>query len=264
LNAARPLELRQLDERRQQVRASLIRARALFGQRLADYSQRGSIDSILGAYEPGTHVNLDIAFADVLAVQSELRSLETQAEVIAINERNAQKLQATLIGLERQLEVSETHLARLVARAPASGVVLTENMEQMLGAAVREGELLMEIGDPTAWQAVFYVGERDIDEIHVGDRVTTELPVVDRDRPLLAGEVTFVAGQPSTLSPPQAAPQLSSPALYRVTASVTFGQGVQSPITLKRGYTVRGHVITRSGRLLNLLWQQLRHGSSRS
>ncbi len=83
-----------------------------------------------------------------------------------------------------QRELSEHMMAKAQVTAPFDGLIVSGDLSQQLGAAVRKGQQLFEIAPMDAWRVVLEVPEGDIAHIKVGQRgrlVLTAMP----DRPLL-------------------------------------------------------------------------------
>jgi hypothetical protein len=140
-------------------------------------------------------------------------------------------------------------------------VVLTEQIERLGGSYVREGELLLEVADLDEWRVNLYVAERDVHKIRMGDSVKVEVQAFNaEDEDRLRGSVVFVAPEP--IAPAQTAQGTAAPTagvgLYRVVAQLNQKQLAEMGIEkFRRGYTVQGQIITRSGRIITLLWDYL-------
>ncbi len=257
------LEERQHADLLTQARARLIKAKAAYRKSLAENGFSVSSDSMLSSYAIGNHVGIDIVLADVLAAEADVHYNGAQAELLSVNKLNIEKQRVELEQSEKQIHTISERLRRLSISSPAAGIVLTEQIERLAGAYVREGELLLELANPDQWQATLYVKEQDIYRIHTGDVVKMEMPAFHSlDDDLLYGRVASVGVEP--ISPNQKI----SPAfagLYRVTAILdhqplaNFGRE-----KLKRGYSVRGMIITKSGKIITLLWNYLKEKTQNS
>ncbi|MGH7454213.1 MAG: HlyD family secretion protein, partial [bacterium] len=246
-----------------QARARLIKAKAAYRKSLAENGFSVSSDSMLSAYAIGKHVGIDVVLADVLAAEADVHYNGAQAELLSVNKLNIEKQRVELEQSEKQIHTISERLRRLSINSPAAGIVLTEQIERLAGAYVREGELLLELANPEQWQATLYVKEQDIYRIHAGDVVKMEMPAFHSlDDDLLYGRVASVGVEP--ISPNQKInPTFAG--LYRVTAVLDY-----QPLAnfgrekLKRGYSVRGMIITKSGKIITLLWNYLKEKTQNS
>lgn len=96
---------------------------------------------------------------------------------------------------EAQLKQTDEMLARAELRAPFSGLVVSGDMTQSIGAAVRRGDVLFEIAPLESYRVVIQVDESQITDIAVGQTgklQMTALPdqffdiVVERITPIAA------------------------------------------------------------------------------
>lgn len=252
--AARDADQHQLAERIRQGQAALVRTRASLRQRLVDFGLPDKVDSMLRDYRVGTYTAIDIAIADVQAAGSQLRSSVREGEDTIARLLALEGKRAALERLTWQLRRARTMRGRLLVRAPATGIVLTEGVEQLTGAAVREGDLLLEIADPRTWHATLYVSERDVHKVHLGDLAKIEVQALAREHDLLQGRVTFIAEDPVGWEAPSPG---RSPRMYRVVATIDGSSLSRMRGDLHRGYSVRGKVISSSGRILTLVWAYL-------
>lgn len=259
--AGTPIERRQFGERRMGTEARLSSARAALLQRMVEHGFGTSVDSLLQAYRPGSHVVLDQAVGEVRAAESELRLNASEADMLALRSFDEARAAAEMDRLQAQIEETRERMARTTLTAPGGGVVLTEQLERLSGAFVREGETLLEIAERGEWRVTMGVTERDVNRIRLGDPVRFEiLAFSERDRRQLQGRVVHVAGEPGTAGEAgtvaTAAP--TAPGSYRVVAELDPGElDVEAIERLRRGYTVEANVVTRSGRIAALGWQYL-------
>jgi multidrug resistance efflux pump len=78
-----------------------------------------------------------------------------------------------------QRRLSETMLARTSVRAPLDGLVVSGDLSQSMGAALKKGQTLFEISPLDAYRLILQVDETDIDALAVGQRgnlMLTALP----------------------------------------------------------------------------------------
>ncbi|HEX8244779.1 MAG TPA: efflux RND transporter periplasmic adaptor subunit [Longimicrobium sp.] len=262
---ADPLQRAQNGERATQARQRLASALAMLRQRMVEYDLGTNSDSLLAAYVPGRHVTLDQAVSEVRSAQAELRVSGAEGGLQELSRFDREKLDTQMDQLRAQIAAVRARLGQLSISAPVDGVVLTEQLERLPGAFVREGEQLMELGGTKEWQVQLTVSERDVHKITVGDSVKVELPAFDEsERQQLGGRVNYVAPEPLGAGSASAQPDRATaaapagPGVYRVTATLDRSQLEKMGIeNFRRGYSVQGNVITRSGRIITLLWNYL-------
>ena len=255
-----PLQARQEAQRAEQARARLNSALATLRQRMVEYDLGTNLDSLLAAHRPGRHVAVDQAVGEVRSAEAEVRYSGSAADLAALSRFDRERLDTELERLDAQIRTIRERLARTEVRAPADGVVLTEQIERLPGAAVTPGTSLLEVADVAQWRTELRVAEADVHKIQVGDSVKVEVAALDQDeRDLLGGRVVFVASEPLGAEGGAAAAAAGAPGAYRVVAALDRRQldevGIEK---FRRGYSVQGHVITRSGRILTLLWNYVR------
>jgi len=77
---------------------------------------------------------------------------------------------------EAQLSLLNEQLTRTKIVAPFDGVVISGDLSQSLGAPVERGQVLFEVAPLNAYRVIAEVDERDINEIHIGQRSELVLP----------------------------------------------------------------------------------------
>jgi RND family efflux transporter MFP subunit len=88
----------------------------------------------------------------------------------AINVIRAQVEQA-----DAQIKLLDEQLSRIKLRAAISGLVVSGDLSQMIGAAVQRGQLLFEVAPLDSYRVILNVDEREIGRIEIGQ--TGELVV---------------------------------------------------------------------------------------
>lgn len=253
--ASTPLEARQQREKVDRGQARLTTARATLLQRMVEHGVGTNVDSLLAAYRPGQHVTLDLAVGEVRSAEADLRLTGTETDMLALRGYEERKTGTLIDQLRAQIGEAEQRVTRTTVRAPATGVVLTDEVERRLpGALVQEGQTLLEVGDLGDWRVTMLIAERDVNKIRVGDPVRLEVQAFsERDRRQLEAKVTHVAAEPVTVENASGAAQ--SAGVYRVVASLDRGQVQQGELErFRRGYSVSANVVTRSGKILALAW----------
>lgn len=244
---AAPIEVAIQRERIAQADAERVRARSELLRHLTDFGIHTSPEESLATYRPGESVARDDVVAGVLEAESRFRSEQARAELLALKSLDVEELRAAGRRIAADMRFVRERLRRGELRAPRPGVVLTEQVEQLVGATVNAGDLLFEVADVRSWQAVLRVRQSDVNRVQLGDTVRAEIPALlpDRRDPI-DGTVTFVASEPL----------LGGEGGYRVL--VDLDSTAITPVDrvlLRRGYDVNGIIVTRSISLLRLLWR---------
>lgn len=130
--------------------------------------------------------------------KSEYETLKQRLELLKSRYRERIENKKNEIGsLERSYKFMEDKLRNTVIVSPLSGTVLTPNIEELKGAKLSEGDVVLEIGDLTEMDFVTLVGERDIPRIKVGQNVKIFINAFPHRRyKVFEGEVTLVSQEP--------------------------------------------------------------------
>jgi multidrug resistance efflux pump len=130
---------------------------------------------------------------DEALMASELAEAESNYTLAAAmpREEEIEQSQARLAVLERRKMLLDEELALAEIRAPISGKVVTQNMEQLRDRAVIPGEELARIVDYTMVRARLSVPEKDLADVAHGSRIVLK----SRAHPLrnFEGKVDFIA-----------------------------------------------------------------------
>jgi hypothetical protein len=99
----------------------------------------------------------------------ELRRKHRQA--LAAQDRAAMVVLAAQIRqVEAELALVKDKLARVILRAPFSGMVVSGDLRQLLGTPVEQGKILFQIAPLDAYRVILQVDERDISQIESGQK----------------------------------------------------------------------------------------------
>jgi multidrug resistance efflux pump len=223
------------------IRAEVIRARATVTDRLAAHGFKTDLETMLREYVAGSHVQVDQAVADVLALEAGLQEEQARLDLLELKRYEIQSRLDRITHLSEQIRITETRRQRQRIVAPAPGIVLTDRIERRKGALVREGDVLLELSSEQQWQAHFSVREQDIHKVKVNDPVKIELQAFrEDDRVIVAGIISSLSAEP--LRSGQEA-ETGSGRGYRVTASLDKYEVSQiGSAVLKPGYTVDGRL----------------------
>ena len=251
--AETPLEQRQQAERLSSARADLNTARANLLRTMVEHGFGTNVDSMLAVHRPGRHVMLDEAAGRVRSAEAQIRLSSAEGDKLDLRGYDRQSAQADMDRLSAQIRETEERIARTTLAAPSAGVVLTDQLEKLTGSYVREGDMLLEIGDLGDWRVTMMVPERDITKVRVGDLVRLEVQAFgQREREQMDGRVVHVASEASS---PAGGEAPAGPGMFRVIASLDPAQVEAVDLErFRRGYSVRANVVTRSGRVAWLAW----------
>jgi multidrug resistance efflux pump len=243
---ALPLNSRMAVEKVAEAEANLLRSRARLREGLIDLSMTGEVDSTLKRYVAGTSTRIDLLLADVHTAEAGVRAARIALEAARLDSMDIARRR---IELERLLGDSLNALARqerLRIRAPAFGIILTDDVQRLVGSQLQAGESFMEVADSQGWRVVMQIAERDVQEVRVGQLASIELPAIrELDGRRLYGRVESVSAQPVGSGPDK-----SESTSYRAIISLNPAQSDSvGPTLLRRGYSVRGKIITRRGRI---------------
>lgn len=261
--ALQPIERDEQQFQTEQARAQLIAARAELREQLANYGYPTDIDEVLETYDTGEHIAIDRALSEVIRSQSALNASRKAVDRLGLARFDLRQQEAQIQKLDAQIATLEARLDRLVLRAPTDGVILTEQVERLPGRLVRQGDILFEVAEIDEWRVQLLVGQQDIHEIKLGDEAKLEIVAFKSEKKnLLFGRVESVASEPmgrATTDPSAGAGPLAGRGMYRVTVVLDESE-IESVgrARLREGYTVEGKIITRSGRIVTLVWRYLR------
>ncbi|MCK9230533.1 MAG: HlyD family efflux transporter periplasmic adaptor subunit [Syntrophales bacterium] len=93
---------------------------------------------------------------------------QLQEAIAQRNRAEANVIRAQLDQALAQLELAESKLDRVAIRAPFDGIVLSGDLSQRLGGAVRQGEELFQIAPLDAYRVILKVDESDIADVEEG------------------------------------------------------------------------------------------------
>lgn len=248
-----PLEARSVAEKRAEADAALVRASATLRQRLVEHGFEPDIDRVRQTYRLGSNVAIDAGLADVMAAEAASRTAHIEAERLGLKDIEQSRQVEQLSEIDVQIATLQQRISRLTLHAPAAGIVLTDGLERLPGTMLQEGTPVMEIAEEGGWRAVLLVAERDVSRIRVGDETLVELRAFGRvDAPELRGTVITVGAEPSPGS--AQADRRLFPVTVRLAPEDLRAVGMER---LRRGYTAQARIVTRSERMINLLWEYL-------
>ncbi|HEU4560623.1 MAG TPA: HlyD family efflux transporter periplasmic adaptor subunit [Longimicrobium sp.] len=249
-----PLEARTVQEKRAEADAELVRTRALLRQRLVEYGFSPDIEEVRRTYRMGSHIAIDQALASVMTAEAAARNARIEVDRLGLKTIEQSRQQQQLAELDYQVTTLEQRISHLTLHAPAHGIVLTEGLERLPGKVLKEGEALLEISEDDEWRAELLVAENDVSRIRVGDEAQVELQAFGRvNSPEIRGNVLTVGAEPAAGSPQQPGNRMF-PVMVRLNRQDLESVGMER---LRRGYTANAKIVTRSERMITLIWEYL-------
>lgn len=247
-----PLEVRSVAEKRAEAGAALVRANATLRQRLVEHGFEPDVDKVRRTYQLGTNVAIDAALADVLAAEAASRTAHIDGDRLGLKNIEQSRQQEQLSEIDFQIATLEQRISRLTLHAPAAGIVLTDGLERLSGTMLQEGTTVLEIAAEGGWRAVLLVPEREVSRIRVGDETLVELRAFGRvDAPEIRGTVLTVGAEAAAGGQPGSR---MFPVTVRLNPEDLQAVGIER---LRRGYTAQAKIVTRSERMITLMWEYL-------
>jgi membrane fusion protein (multidrug efflux system) len=240
-----------------QAAERVIRLRAALAERLVLFGVRTYIDSVLQFHEPGRHTEIDRSVAELREAMLQLDATRT-AESDSVQSHIATVEARTAISQAvAQMKLVNQKRGQLTIRSPISGHILSPKVEDLLGAYVQTGELLVQVGKHNSWRAELVMRDSDIGAIHLGDSVLITIPALRRlTSKDLFGRVSQIGV--SKLSDPSHESS-SSPATYLVDVSIPSTDLLpEISSALRPGYAVEARIVSSSGRIGRLIYNESR------
>jgi multidrug efflux pump subunit AcrA (membrane-fusion protein) len=230
-------------------RIALVRARAAAREQLVNHGVTISVDSALKSYRIGTHIGIDLALGAVMQAIVDSQSAATEHERARVAVLRVERSQAEYHRVANEYRAIQTRWRSLTIRSPIRGAVLTPFIDNLAGRIARKGDVLFEVVDRTGWRVVVTVSERDVHRVRVGDTASIEIPALAEIlQSRLWATVEEVAAEPSKSdnhfaegAVPASTPPRGFPVILRLEATDEHGIAT----SLKRGYTVKAHIVTR-------------------
>ena len=251
--ASAPIGRRIQEERVAWSQAQLLAARAALLDRMVGHDLGTDIDSLLAAYRPGQHIAIDGAVSGVRSAEAWHRLELTQvagSDLAAYDVVRARSLRASL---RSQIAALQNRLSLFTLRAPVDGIVVTEELDRLLGAPLPQGGIFAELAELGGWQVRLRIPDRDMRRLHVGDSVVItadDSPV--RDRQQMVGVLGYLGKAPSLFGSTSTGPRFE--AIVRLSTS----EADRWPLGgLRHGLSVRAEVVTKKDRLIWVFLESL-------
>jgi putative peptide zinc metalloprotease protein len=123
--------------------------------------------------------------------QQELAQATARANEAALHYTNFASAEQERRRRAEDNDLTGEKLAQLALASPIPGIVITAHVHDLVGRAVEEGDLLLQVADLSEIRANIYIPEFAMRDIHVGQRV----------RMLIDGRVRPLSGTLSRISP---------------------------------------------------------------
>lgn len=169
---------------------------------------------------------------DAVSDQAELVAVEVaQAEArLQALEKGVAEAQASLGVAQAELDYWKEKSRQLVVVSPQSGTVVRRMAEP--GAAVNQGELLLEVGDPVSLELELLVAPQDLPQVKIGDQVEI--------RPLVG---SFPAAEGKVMKILPHGKVITSSLGVEEAKGVVGVRFIKNAELFRSGYKVRGEVI---------------------
>lgn len=234
----------------------LIKSKASFRDRVSGYFPKANSDSLIINYKPGENITLDYAMADVNASETAIRLRKLNIKKEELLKYDLTQLQIELKGLLQQERIIKEKLKHLILESPASGVVLTEGIENLPNSYVQQGTKLMDIAETKNWDAVLFVKEDDINGVKINDKVKVKLTALQSEDDYRFFDASIISIGAEKINNNGNFQNYAG--LYRVTVKVNFNNDKSYIVKLKYEYKVNGEIITDSGKIVDLLMRYFR------
>lgn len=109
---------------------------------------------------------------DRMVTGSRLRQLEQQLQEAVSQHDRAQSsiIRAQLNQVQAELDLADAQLARTRLTSPFPGLIVSGDLSQRLGSAVKQGDVLFEVTPLDSYRVILKVDERRIADVRVGQR----------------------------------------------------------------------------------------------
>jgi multidrug resistance efflux pump len=248
--------------RSREAAARVEEARTNLRRQMVRHRRGADVSTFLQTYQPGSSIDLDQAVSGLDIAETKLALAEQAGRRARLDSLVAEQHREDVRRLQAEMAHVQRQISRAQVVAPSTGVVLNDQLETLVGRLIQRGDLVLEIASLDTWQAHLFVGQSDVHLVQVGDSSKVEVDAFIEANELVTGRVTSVGavpvGQgtyPGTMQPSSTSPR-SRAATYRVVVELDPNElETLDPQKFRRGFTVRGQVITTSSSILEHLWR---------
>ena len=177
-----------------------------------------------------------------------LKEIDTRRQQIQTIKQVQEKLIQEILFLENVQR--KTRL-----EASCEGTVLTPDLHLRIGDRVQAGEIILELGDMTDWQAILYISEVDIPKIKIGQIVKLFIEAFPHmEYKIFQGIVEKIPAQPVNIN----SLDVSSKSLYPVKVMLLNPeiQNGKVKYSLAYGMTAEGKIVIERGHVHDLIWKK--------
>jgi multidrug resistance efflux pump len=247
-----PYEKYQNNLQIEKLEASILRSKANLRNKLDDYYPGKNVDSILNSYIKGSHIAIDIPLSDLITAEAEYKIKKSQNDMYDIGLFDIKNMEIERKQIEDQINEIKYKLRENKLVSPLDGTILTEGIDQLNGTYVSEGSLILDISPMKSWNAILFVGEKDIHRIKIGDPVKIEITALktSTDYKIYHGKIISIAEEKNSK---ERYPNYVG--LYRL--SVAMEESGISNIGnegVKKGYSIVGKIITVNDTIIKLIF----------
>lgn len=201
------------------------------------------LDSAIAAPQRDDEINVALARTDALAAAARARIAKLTTALLAQDTAGENDVATLTRRIRAAKRIEET----LVVRAPASGIILTDDFESNDGRLVQEGEPILELANPMQWSIHLLIDQRTIGALRGDETVIIELQTGEGTALTeFGGRIDFVAAEPWQHAPllQQSGLQLEARTpLYRVAVQLDDSSAVRFGQMARRGYVVSARLV---------------------
>ena len=155
----------------------------------------------------------------------------------------------------------KTHLEQMTIHAPASGTVLTRDLDKRVGDHLAAGEAVLELAELSGWQALVMIQEVDIPKIRVNQSVKLYIDAFPHMQyKVFEGTVTDVPRkpEPTTTIGAGVAPVSYAGTVYPVRVHIDdpIVNYANKKYSLAYGMGVEAKIVTERGPIVELFWKK--------
>ena len=246
-----PYEKKRIQNILKDAESSVLEADLLIREKLIEFYPGKKGDSILADYKIGNHISIDKAYIKKLKSDIALKNAQLEAEKNILKKFDIEKIDLKIKDLNNEIKYLETVQKNNKVYAGSNGIILTEEIDEMIGRTFNKGSLLFEISEIKNWNIDLQIPEMEIHNIAIGDSVKIEITALNlsNDKKLYGGTVSYVAM--GKLNSDSEQIQQNS---YKVTATLNKSDfGDEEFKKLRRGFTAKASIITESDTIMKLL-----------
>lgn len=229
----------EIDANIEQAKINYNKARILFKEAAIDFYPGKNADSIISNYKYGFSTSLDKAYIEMKLAENNIKTKQNQIKSIDNVKFEIESNKNSIEKLVSQINYLEKKITGLKIFSPQSGIILSENNEQLKGKTVNEGEILLEISNLNKWKIILFLPEMEVYKTKIDDKVQVEFSALklEEDNELFPAFI-------KSISADKIVKDNNINNVYKVIAEL---DEKKIPVTvknkLKKGYTVKATII---------------------